>query len=64
MSALKIRKESAEFSKYKEVSCDTLLKTSSPYEKQSSFLLTQYAFKKTQDQLLDSLSYKCKEVLR
>src|SRR3954469_9678029 len=64
MSALEIRRESVEFFKYKEIGCDIFLKTSSLYEKQSSLLLTQYAFKKTQSQLLDSLSYKCKELLR
>ena len=62
MSALETRKDSVEFFKYKEISCDIILKTLSFYEKQSSFLFTQYAFKKIQNQLLDLLSYKCEEI--
>ena len=62
MSALEARKDSVEFSKYKEISCNTVLKTSSPYEKQACFILTKYVFKKTQNQLLDSLSYKCEKI--
>jgi hypothetical protein len=63
-TALDARKQSAEFTKYKEYSTNIIYKTSSPYEKQASTVLTNYALIKTQQQLSLSYSYKCEELLR
>ncbi|CAG8760984.1 35191_t:CDS:2, partial [Gigaspora margarita] len=58
-SALEQRKETTEFTKYQEKNEIIKLVTSSPYEKQASELLTKYAIKKTQQQLLEFMIYKC-----
>ena len=63
-TALDARKQSAEFIKYKEYSTNIIYKTLSPYEKQASMILTSYALTKTQQQILQSYSYKCEELLR
>ena len=60
-SALEIRKESAEFAKYKEIEFNYCI-TKSPYEKQAAQLLTHYVLEKTQVQLLESSSYKCDKI--
>ncbi|CAG8841571.1 40497_t:CDS:2, partial [Gigaspora margarita] len=61
-SALEQRKEATEFIKYQEKNEIIKLVTSSPYEKQASELLTKYALKKTQHQLLEFMTYKCETI--
>lgn len=61
-SVLDARKESTEFSEYKQNHHNVMLKTSSPFEKQAASLLTNYSFKKTQEQIIESFSYKCEEI--
>jgi len=60
--ALDSRKQSNEYSKYKEYSLNVIYNTSNPFEKQPSTMLTTYAFKKFQDQLVQSSAYKCEEI--
>ena len=63
-SALETRKESSEFLEYKQNNYNILHKTSSPFEQQAALLLTSYSFKKTQEQIIQSYSYKCEELER
>ena len=63
-SALEMRKESSEFLEYKQNNYNILHKTSSPFEQQAALLLTSYSFKKTQEQIIQSYSYKCEELER
>ena len=61
-SVLNTRKENSEFLGYKQKNYNVIYKTSSPYEKQAASLLTNYSLKKTQDQIIESYSYKCEEM--
>lgn len=61
-SALDSRKQDVEFVKYKEATLNVIYKTISPFEKQASTILTIYALKKFQEQLLQSTCYKCEEI--
>ena len=61
-SVLNTRKENSEFLGYKQKNYNIIYKTSSPYEKQAASLLTNYSLKKTQDQIIESYSYKCEEM--
>lgn len=61
-SVLDTRKENTEFSKYKQIHYNIVLKTSSPFEKQAASLLTNYSLKKIQEQIIESFSYKCEEI--
>ena len=61
-SVLNTRKENSEFLGYKQKNYNVIYKTSSPYEKQAASLLTSYSLKKTQDQIIESYSYKCEEM--
>ncbi len=63
-SALETRKESSEFLEYKQNNFNILYKTASPFEQQAASLLTNYSFKKTQEQIIQSYSYKCEEITR
>ena len=63
-SALEIRKEDAEFTKFCEENKNISLLTTSPYESQASELLTKYALKKTQKQLSQCMSYKSEKITR
>src|SRR6266540_2644666 len=51
-SALETRKESSEFLEYKQNNFNILYKTASPFEQQAASLLTNYSFKKTQEQII------------
>ncbi|CAB4419324.1 unnamed protein product [Rhizophagus irregularis] len=62
-SALDSRRQDVEFIKYKETTLNIIYKTISPFEKQAASILTIYALKKFQEQLLQSSCYKCEEVL-
>jgi zinc finger SWIM domain-containing protein 3 len=63
-SALDQRKENKEFAKFCEDNKAIALLTASPYERQASELLTQYALTKTRKQLLQCMSYKSEETIR
>jgi len=63
-SALETRKESSEFLEYKQNNFNILYKTASLFEQQVASLLTNYLFKKTQEQIIQSYSYKCEEITR
>jgi hypothetical protein len=63
-SALEVRKESSEFLEYKQNNYNILYKTASPFERQAASLLTSYSLKKTQEQIIQSYSYKCEEMAR
>ena len=63
-TALDIRKQSLEFARYEEYSKNIIYKTLSPYEKQAATILTNYALTKTQQQILQSFSYKCEKITR
>ena len=63
-SALETRNESFEFLEYKQNNYNVLYKTSSPFEQQAASLLTSYSLKKTQEQIIQSYSYKCEEMAR
>lgn len=62
-SALNSRKQDVEFVKYKESTLNVIYKTISPFEKQAATVLTIYALRKFQEQLLQSSCYKCEEIL-
>ena len=51
-----------EFAKYCENYTNIRLITKNLYKKQAMKLLTRYALKKTQTQLLESSMYKCQEI--
>lgn len=61
-SVLDTRKEKTEFLEYKQKHYNIIFKTSSPFEKQAAALLTNYSLKKTQEQIIESFSYKCEEI--
>ena len=63
-SALEQRKDDAEFLKFRENNKPGSLLTTSPYENQASELLTKYALTKTQQQLLQCMSYKSEKIPR
>ena len=56
-TALDARKECAEFEIYQQDNIN--LQTASPYEKQAANLLTRFALRKTQEQLIQSSNYRC-----
>ncbi|CAB5343108.1 unnamed protein product [Rhizophagus irregularis] len=61
-SALDSRQQTIEFSQYKERTLNLIYKTPSLFEKQAATILTIYALKKFQEQLLQSSCYKCEEI--
>ncbi|CAB4437481.1 unnamed protein product [Rhizophagus irregularis] len=61
-SALEQRKDDREFAKFYEDNKVISLLTANPHEKQASELLTKYAFKKTQQQLSQCMSYKSEKI--
>lgn len=63
-SALKTREESFEFQEYKQNNYNVLYKAAGPFEQQAASLLTSYSLKKTQEQIIQSYSYKCEEMAR
>jgi zinc finger SWIM domain-containing protein 3 len=63
-SALEQRKDDREFAKFYEDNKVISLLTANPHEKQASELLTRYAFKKTQKQLSQCMSYKSEKINR
>jgi hypothetical protein len=64
-SALEQRENDLQLAKYKQIHENVTFKTStlSPFEYQASEILTNYALKLTQEQLLQSTSYLCIELL-
>jgi hypothetical protein len=63
-SALEARDEAEEFLKFKEENYALPSRTGGPFELQAYSLFTWYAFKKFQDQLVLSQSYRCSEISR
>ncbi|CAB4397033.1 unnamed protein product [Rhizophagus irregularis] len=57
-SALDSKRQNIEFIKYKETMLNIIYKTINPFEKQAASILTIYALKKFQEQLLKSSCYK------
>lgn len=57
--ALDSRKECIELEIYQQDNNNITFQTTSPYEKQAAHFLTRYALYKTQEQLIQSLNYKC-----
>ncbi|RGB21412.1 hypothetical protein C1646_778097 [Rhizophagus diaphanus] len=62
-SALEQRENDLQLAKYKQIHENVTFKTLSPLEYQASEILTNYALKLTQEQLLQSMSYLCIELL-
>ncbi|CAB4378322.1 unnamed protein product [Rhizophagus irregularis] len=62
-SALEQRENDLQLAKYKQIHENVTFKTLSPLEYQASEILTNYALKLTQEQLLQSTSYLCIELL-
>jgi hypothetical protein len=61
-SALEQRDTDLQLSKYRQNQFNVILKTTSPLEYQASEILTNYALKLTQEQLLQASSYSCIEL--
>ena len=63
-STLEACDEAEEFLKFKEENYALPSRTGGPFELQAYSLFTWYAFKKFQDQLVLSQSYRCSEISR
>jgi hypothetical protein len=63
-SALDAQNEKTEFRVYQQDNFNILYKTPSPFERQAASILTTYSLKKTQEQLMQSFTYKCEEIPR
>jgi len=61
-SALDAQNEKTEFRVYQQNNFNILYKTTSPFERQAASILTTYALKKTQDQLMQSFTYSCENI--
>ncbi|CAG8756020.1 1594_t:CDS:2 [Dentiscutata erythropus] len=61
-SALDTQNEKTEFRIYQQNNFNIIYKTTSIFEYQVASILTTYAFKKTQEQLMQSFMYKCEEI--
>ena len=61
-SALDAQNEKTEFFIYQQDNFNILYKTTSPFEYQAASILTTYAYKKIQEQLMQSFTYKCEEI--
>ncbi|CAB5191937.1 unnamed protein product [Rhizophagus irregularis] len=62
-SALEQRNSDLQLVKYRQNHLNVILKTLSPYKYQVAEVLTNYALKLTQEQLLQSTVYSCVELV-